>query len=166
MANMERFARLLRSWGGLTVVLLLLAQIVIVALRYVFSLGWSWAIDLLTYVFYLSVLLPMLLVLIGNASIRVDVFYAAWSPARRRFIDRVALLVLFFPAMAYAAWSSLSPTLNSWRVLEASPTFGGLPGLFLLKTLLTLTFAALAAVSLFMGLRRSPYETHDEGVAK
>lgn len=166
MAFIQHVAHMFKTWGGVMVVLLLLAQIIVVALRYVFSLGWSWALDLLVYLFYLSVLLPMLLVLVGNATVRVDIFYAGWGIRRRTFVDRFALLGLLFPTMTYVVWASLGPTLNSWRVLEASPTFGGLPGFFLLKTLLTLTFAALAGVSLIMGLRKSPYETLDAGASK
>lgn len=166
MAFIQHVARMFKTWGGVMVVLLLLAQIIVVALRYVFSLGWSWAIDLLVYLFYLSVLFPMLRVLVDNATVRVDIFYAGWSVRRRNVVDRVALLGLFCPTMAYATWVSSGTTLNSWQVLEASPTFGGLPGYFLLKTLLTLTFAALAGVGLIMGLRKSPYATQDEGVSK
>lgn len=53
--------------GGWLIALLLIAQVIIVALRYVFSLGLSWATDLMVSLFLLSVLLPGLMVIIGNA---------------------------------------------------------------------------------------------------
>lgn len=158
MTALKRLANLLRQGGGIVILALLFTQIVVVALRYVFSLGWSWAMDLLVYLFFFSVLLPMLMVLIGNATVRVDVFYAGWTARRRRVVDRVALLLLFCPAMAYAAWTSLGTTMSSWRVFESSPTFGGLPGYFLLKTGLTLLFSMLAIVGVVMALRREPYK--------
>jgi TRAP-type mannitol/chloroaromatic compound transport system permease small subunit len=166
MDRIEKIAQSLKALGGMVITALLVAQIMIVALRYVFALGWPWAVDLLVYLFYISVLLPMLVVLIANATVRVDVFYAGWRQPMRDVVDRVALLVLFAPIMAYAAWASWGTTQSSWRVLEASPTYGGLPGYFLLKTLLTLTFAALAVVALLMGLRKQPYTTQGEGVSQ
>ena len=155
----NRVADALRSAAGGLIALLLLAQIVIVALRYVFALGWPWATDLLVYLFYLSILLPGLAVLLGNHSVRVDVFYATCPRPWRQRIDRGALLLLLAPAMAYAAWTSVGPMLNSWRVIESSPTFGGLPGYFLLKTALTLFFAGLAFAAVWMALRSAPYGT-------
>ncbi|MEW2915118.1 TRAP transporter small permease subunit [Leisingera sp. JC11] len=154
-------SEMFRSWAGYLVTALLFAQIVIVALRYVFALGWPWALDLLVYLFFLSVLLPGLWVLTSNVSVRVDVFYSGFGKTRRRGIDRFSLLFLLFPAMAYSAWASLGTTLNSWRVLESSPTFGGLPGYFLLKTALTLYFTIFAVTALILALRKQPYANED-----
>ncbi|MCT7377908.1 TRAP transporter small permease subunit [Chelativorans salis] len=157
-------AETMRTVAGSVVLLLMFAQVVVVALRYVFSLGWPWALDLLVYCFLFSALLPALFVLIRNVSVRVDVFYSRWPDERRRLVDRIALLVLLFPSMAYACWASLPITLRSWRVLETSPTYGGLPGYFLLKSVLSLVFFALAVAAFVMALRRVPYATeeHDE----
>lgn len=143
--------------AGLIVLLLMFAQIIVVALRYVFSLGWPWALDLLVYCFFVSALLPALFVLIRNVSVRVDVLYGRWTEETRHRIDRMALLVVLLPSMAYAGWTSLATTVRSWVVLETSPTYGGLPGYFVLKTLLTLAFFVLAAAAVFMACRRSPY---------
>lgn len=154
-------AETMRTVAGSVVLLLMFAQIVIVALRYVFSLGWPWAVDLLVYCFLLSALLPALFVLIRDVSVRVDIFYSRWPERRRGYVDRIALLVLFFPSMVYAGWASLSITRRSWQVLETSPTFGGLPGYFLLKAALSLVFFALAIAALVMALRRVPYLTEE-----
>ena len=151
-----------RSLAGYLIVALLLAQVVIVALRYVFSIGYPWALDFLVYLFCLSVLLPGLAVVVGNVGVRVDIFYSSWSKPRRRLVDRIALLVLFFPSMAYAAWTSIGTTVKSWEVLESSPTYGGLPGYFLLKTGVTLYFAAFAICALVLAFRKAPY-AEEEG---
>ena len=152
-----------RIAAGFVVLLLMAAQIIVVALRYVFSLGWPWAVDFLIYCFFVSALLPALFVLIRDVSVRVDIFYGRWADGRRHGIDRIALLIVLFPSMAYAGWASLATTARSWAVLESSPTYGGLPGYFLLKTLLSLAFFVIAACALIMALRRAPYsmERHD-----
>lgn len=162
VALLGRLSAWLQSAAALAVVCLLLTQVIIVALRYVFSVGWPWALDLLVYLFFFSVLLPGLRVLSGNSSIRVDVLYAGWSPRRRVRVDRIALLFLLFPTMGFAAWASLGTTVGSWRLLEASPTIGGLPGYFILKTALTLFFAAMALLALALAMRREPYGGEDE----
>ena len=101
-----RSVEVLARMGGHCIVALLFAQIVVVALRYVFSFGWTWALDLMVYLFFLSVVFPGLAVLFGNASVRVDVLYAGWPARRRRLVDRAALLCLLAPTMGYAAWAS------------------------------------------------------------
>ena len=160
--GITRIVNILKSGGGYCIIALLLAQTLVVALRYVFSFGWPWALDLLVYLFFLSVVFPGLAVLFGNVSVRVDVFYAGWSARRRHLVDRIALLGLLAPAMGYAAWTSWGTTRRSWAVLESSPTYGGLPGYFLLKTCLTALFAGLAIGAVILALRADPYGTAAE----
>ncbi|MCM2560763.1 TRAP transporter small permease subunit [Lutimaribacter sp. EGI FJ00015] len=155
--NRFGFAGVLRGIAAFAVISLLFAQIVIVALRYVFSIGAPWATDLLTYLFFFIVSLPLAAVLLYDESVRVDVFNQRFPPAMRRVIDRIALLGLLFPAMSWAAWKAVPMVQTSWRVLESSPTLGGLPGFFILKTITALVFVTLAVVSLILGLRPSLY---------
>ncbi|WP_375175016.1 TRAP transporter small permease subunit [Pseudooceanicola sp.] len=151
------FAGTLRGLAAVAVITLLMTQIVVVALRYVFSIGAPWATDLLTYLFFFIVSLPLAGVLLRNESVRVDVMSQRFPPAVRQAIDRVALLGLLFPAMAWAAWKSVPMVQTSWRVLESSPTLGGLPGFFILKTITALLFFTLAVVALILGLRSGVY---------
>ncbi|SEO38760.1 TRAP-type mannitol/chloroaromatic compound transport system, small permease component [Salinihabitans flavidus] len=147
----------LDALAATAVIGLLASQIVIVALRYVFSLGWPWATDLLTYLFFFIVSLPLVRVLLHNESVRVNVLSQSFPRPVMEVIERVALIGLLCPAMTWAAWNTIPMVKTSWRVLEGSPTLGGLPGFFIIKTLAALVFAALAIVSLVMGLRRHPY---------
>lgn len=160
-SRLNVFVVALTKVAGVLLAVLLVMQVSVVALRYVFSFGASWTQDAMVYLFFFSVLLPGLAVLLLNKSVRVDVFYANWSRRRRNLLDRIALLALLAPATAYAAWASLGPTLNSWSVYEASPTIGGLPGYFLLKTTLTLFFVLLSLLALYMGLRPRPFGKDD-----
>lgn len=157
MPMLRALSQGLSRLAGALLGLLLLAQIVVVAFRYVFAAGRPWASDLLVYVYMIAVLLPGLAVLVANASVRVDVFYSGWQHKRQVRVDRFALLGLLFPAFGYAAWSSIPMARASWQILEASPTYGGLPGFFVLKSLVVLFFALMAATALWLGLRRNPY---------
>lgn len=153
----EKIADKLHGASALVVIALLLVQVAIVGLRYVFSIGWSWALDLLVYLFFISAVLPGMAVIFKNASVRVDIFYSHW-PQRRRFAaDRLALMCLLAPVAGYTAWSAWDSVVSSWSLLESSPTFGGLPGYFLLKTLLWLYFIGFALVAVLLASRRNPY---------
>ncbi len=154
------FAGSLRGLAAVAVISLLMLQIVVVALRYVFSIGAPWATDMLTYLFFFIVSLPLAGVLLRNESVRVDVMNQRFPPALRDWIDRIALLGLLFPAMAWAAWKSVPMVQTSWRVLESSPTLGGLPGFFILKTIMALLFVTLAVVALILGLRPRLYRSN------
>lgn len=147
--------------AAVAVIALLLMQIVVVALRYVFSIGAPWASDMLTYLYFFIVLLPLVVVVLRDESVRVDVFSQSFPAPLMRLLDRFALLVLFSPAMALAAWNFVPMVKTSWRVLESSPSMGGLPGYFLLKTLAAVVFAILAIVALWLGVRRGIYRKGD-----
>lgn len=152
-----RVAAVLEGAAAVLLIALLLIQVLIVALRYVFAYGTPWSLDLLTYLFFLATIAPAPALLIADGSVRVDVFYDRWSGKRRALADRTALLCLLFPAMAWAAFASLPETLSSFRVLEASPSVGGLPGYFLLKGAMSAFFFSLALTALVLGLKRRPY---------
>lgn len=155
----------LTKWlGGIAAILiaaLLMAQLGIVALRYVFAIGWPWALDFLVYMFLLAGLIPGVAVILTNMGVRVDIYYSNWKKPKQRWIDRIALLVLLFPAMGYSAWSMVAPVTKSWQLLESSPTIGGLPGYFILKTVLLLYFAGISVTALVLASRRNPYGSDD-----
>jgi TRAP-type mannitol/chloroaromatic compound transport system permease small subunit len=138
---------------------MLLLQFVIVGLRYGFSVGVPWAQDLVVYLFCISVLLPMLSVVTGNSSVRVDIFYAQMPRRWQTKIDRVALLVFLAPSFGYGAWRSLDSAVISVRLLESSPTYGGMPGLFVLKSCLAACLFLVALAALFQSLHPNPYPT-------
>ena len=157
-----KIGRLLHQWAAVLLILLFLLQIGIVVLRYVFAIGWPWATDLLVYLFSLSVLAPALAVLLGNTSVRVDVFYTGFRSRRKAIIDRLSILLLLVPAMSYTAWQAGGYAVSSWAVLESSPTMGGLPGYFLLKTAVALFFLLMALGGVYLLTKKSPYDYGSE----
>jgi TRAP-type mannitol/chloroaromatic compound transport system permease small subunit len=150
------------SVAGVAIIALLVIQIIIVILRYIFSYGISWALDLLVYLFLVASLLPLPLVIWENHNVRVDIFYQSYRPPKKALLDRFGLAFLLFPSTGYAAYISWGPMLNSWRLLESSPTLDGLPGYFLLKTILFTSFASLSLVSLVLAMKRRPWAYPDK----
>ena len=146
------------SAAGAAIIAIVVIQLIIVVLRYIFSFGISWGLDLLVYLFLFQSLLPLPLVILENHNVRVDVFYQNFAPGKKTILDRFGLAFLLLPSTAYAAYVSWRPMLNSWRLLESSPTLDGLPGYFILKTFLFLTFASVAVISLVLAIKRRPWE--------
>lgn len=91
----------------------------------------------------------------SNQNVRVDVFYQSYKAKSKIRLNRLGLIFLLLPVSAYTTWVSIGPMVNSWELLEASPTFGGLPGYFLLKTVQWLVFAGLTVVTIFLMLKPS-----------
>lgn len=148
--------------SGLVLIFMLLLQIIIVALRYGFAIGTPWAQDLVTYSFCFTALLPTLAVITGNTSVRVDIFYSDMPRRWQSRIDRVALFFFLAPALSYGALRSLDSTIISWKLLEASPTYGGMPGYYILKSLLTLCLFLIALAALVQSIDQDPYHTAEQ----
>jgi len=77
-----------------------------------------------------------------NGHVRVDVFYRDARQRTRALIDILGALVLLLPFCLVTLILSWPYVATSWRVFEGSREVGGLPGLFLVKTVL-LVFAGL-----------------------
>jgi len=73
--------------------------------------------------------------------VRVDIFYTRCSRKTKAWIDLFGALFLLLPFMIFISWISWSYIADSWSVLEGSREAGGLPAVFLLKSLiLVMTF--------------------------
>lgn len=133
------------SWLGLAMVLV---TTLVVVLRYIFGLG---SVALQETVAYMHAALFMLgasYALNQDAHVRVDVLYRGWSPRRRAAVDLLGTVLLLFPFCVFTFWVSLRYVSDSWGNLEGSPEAGGLPGVFLLKTLIPCMALLLAAAGL------------------
>ncbi|MEM6492326.1 MAG: TRAP transporter small permease subunit, partial [Pseudomonadota bacterium] len=87
-----------------------------------------------------------------DGHIRIDALLRRTSDQTRRAVDALGVCVFLTPALVALATVAWPYVRRSWAVAEASPTADGLPGLFLLKTLL-LVFCATLAVGGFRRLR-------------
>jgi TRAP-type mannitol/chloroaromatic compound transport system permease small subunit len=68
--------------------------------------------------------------------VRVDVLYGRLSPRNRCVVDLTGHLFLLLPVCIFIFWTSLPYVRASWRILEGSADVGGIPAVFLLKTLI------------------------------
>ena len=73
-----------------------------------------------------------------NEHVRVDIFYRGFSHKRKALVDVFGSLFLLLPVNVFILVVSWDYVMMSWRLLESSQEAGGLPLVFILKTLILL----------------------------
>lgn len=140
---MERLARSLDTVNravGLTVRWLALGMVLVqfgvVLLRYVFGVS---SIAVNESVLYMHATLFMLgagYTLLVDGHVRVDIFYAKAPDRAKAAIDAFGHVFLLIPSMLALLWWSWPSVKSSWAVLEGPISVGGIPAVFLLKSLI------------------------------
>ena len=137
----DRCGRLL-AWLVLAMALL---TTIVVVLRYGFNTGSIMAQEAVTYMHGCLFMLGAAYALKSGAHVRVDIFYRSFSERGRAWVNSLGGIVFLMPLCAFIGVSSWSYVTESWAILETSPEPGGIPAVFLLKSLLP-----LMAVNLFL----------------
>jgi TRAP-type mannitol/chloroaromatic compound transport system permease small subunit len=152
--TIERFI----DWCGRTVswltLFMVLVTFIVVVLRYVFDIGWIALQESITYMHALVFLVGAAWAMQQQAHVRVDILYSRFSTRTRAWIDLLGSLLFLLPVMVFIAWISWEYVIDSWDVLEGSREAGGLPAVFLLKSLI-LVSAALLILQALVQVARS-----------
>jgi TRAP-type mannitol/chloroaromatic compound transport system permease small subunit len=138
------------AWLGLALVLV---TFLVVILRYLLDTG---SIALQESALYLHATLFMLgaaWTLKIDGHVRVDVLYRHFSARGKAAVDLFGSLVFLLPTCGFLMWISLDYVEAAWRVHEASPEAGGLPFVYLLKTLIPVTALLLIVQGISQLLR-------------
>lgn len=138
------------AWLTLTMVLVML---LIVILRYLFNEGSIKLQESVVYFHSLVFLLGAAFTLKHDGHVRVDIFYRGMSERRRALVDALGVTLLLIPTCLFILIVSLPYVQESWRLLEGSREPGGLPGVFLLKTLIPVAMGLLILQGLVLLLR-------------
>lgn len=128
--------------------LLVMITIYDVLMRYVFKAGSIWIQEAEWHLFAANFMLAASWVLIIDGHVRVDIFYANFKPKTKAWINVIGTIVFLIPYCILIIWCSIPFVYDSWAIFEGSSDPGGLPGRYLLKTVIPVTFALL----LFQGI--------------
>lgn len=131
-----------RSVAWLTLAMMVVTCLIVV-LRYGFQYG---SIALQESVVYLHALVFMLgaaYTLGKDEHVRVDVFYRTFSQRKKAWVNLIGGIIFLLPVTLYTFYLSMDYVAVSWRVLETSPEPGGLPFIYLLKTLIPVMMISL-----------------------
>jgi len=120
-------------WLALVMVLV---QFGVVLLRYVFGIS---SIAVNESVLYMHAALFMLgagYTLLVDDHVRVDIFQSRASDRGKARIDLAGHILLLIPSMLALLYWSWPSVRNAWAIYEGPISVGGIPAVFLLKTLI------------------------------
>ena len=125
----------------------------VVFLRYGFNIGSIATQQAVTYMHGSVFLLGSAYALKTGAHVRVDIFYRNFSERTCAWINSLGGIVFLLPLCAFILLSSFGYVSESWSMRETSAEPGGIPAVFLLKTLIPLMAINLALQGLAEILR-------------
>ena len=138
------------SWLLLAMALVTLA---VVILRYVFSTGFIWLQESYVWLDGIAFMVAAGYTLLRDGHVRVDVIYRSASARFKAWVDLLGSLFLLLPTVIVVAWFSVPYVAASWERLETSREAAGLPGVFLLKTVLLVYCLLLSLQGLALAAR-------------
>lgn len=140
---LDSFSELIGKSAAFFSVLMVLVTCYIVVTRYVFNQG---SVAIQETVIYLNALLYLLcaaFTLKHGGHVRVDIFYGSASARYKAWVDFLGGIFLLLPVCIFILWVSWDYVLSAWLVREQSGEAGGLPYVYLLKSLILLMAATL-----------------------
>lgn len=133
------------SWLTLLMVLVTCA---VVLVRYVFNLGSIALQESVMYMHGMVFMLGIAFTLKEQGHVRVDVLQERLPDRVRTIIELLGNLLFLVPVSLFLLIGSIEYVSFSWSVKESSAQPGGLPGVFLLKSLIPI----MAALLLLQGI--------------
>jgi TRAP-type mannitol/chloroaromatic compound transport system permease small subunit len=128
------------AWLTLVMVALTFA---IVVLRYGFNLGWIWLQESVTYLHAAVFMLAAAWTFQDDGHVRVDIFYRDRPQRQQALVNLLGTLLFLVPLCLFLLAVGWEYVISSWRLLEGSREAGGLPAVYLLKSLILLMPAML-----------------------
>ena len=132
--------------GAITsAIILVMAQLLVVMLRYAFGMSFTWLNEIVIYAFAAMFMLGAASALRDDAHVRVDILRPRFGPNGRNWIELAGIYLFLFPICIRLLAMTEQGLARSWALFEGSRESDGLPLLFLFKTLLPV-FAVLMLV--------------------
>ena len=144
----EQIGRLI-SWLTVTMVLV---TFTVVVLRYLFNIGWIAMQESVIYMHAAVFMLGAAYTLKHDGHVRVDMIYRGLDSRKQAWINLIGNLTLLLPVCLFITWVSWEYVANSWAVMETSQEAGGIPAVFLLKTVILLMSILLVIQGISMAL--------------
>ncbi|HHH42883.1 MAG TPA: TRAP transporter small permease subunit [Gammaproteobacteria bacterium] len=160
--RLDRIAELTGQAVAWLTLALVLVTFAVVVLRYAFQFGSIAMQESILYLHASVFMLGAAYTLRQDGHVRVDIFYRDFSPRNKALVDLLGALFLLLPVCLFLLWSSREYVANAWSLREGSGETGGLPYVYLLKTLIPLAAfllvvqgisQALASLGTLLGAR-------------
>lgn len=151
--RIDAVVRRIGEWATWLSLAMVLVTFTVVVLRYAFDIGSIALQESVTYMHSVLFMLGIAYTLGRNGHVRVDILYERLSRRARARVDLIGTLLLLIPVCVLIIWLGWTYVAESWRVQEASREAGGIPAVYLLKTLILIMPILLLAQGLSNALR-------------
>jgi TRAP-type mannitol/chloroaromatic compound transport system permease small subunit len=145
--------RSLGRWVSWLTLLMVVLTFAIVVLRYGFNQGWIWFQESVTYLHATVFMVAAAWTFQTDGHVRVDIFYRARSDRYRNWVNLLGTLFFLLPFSIFLLYIGWDYVTASWLTREASREAGGLPLVFVLKSLI-LVLPALLLLQSWATLRQ------------
>ncbi|MEM7706482.1 MAG: TRAP transporter small permease subunit [Pseudomonadota bacterium] len=151
----------LARWCGRVIAWFTLAMVLltcgVVLARYGFDAGSVAVQELVLYLHAAVFMLGAGYTLQHDEHVRVDIFYRPAPARHKHWVNLLGVLLLLWPSCGFILWSSLDYVAASWAANqgagEGSREAGGLPYVYLLKTLIPIAMGLLMLQGLALAAR-------------
>jgi len=144
----DKIIKYLGALTAFTVAILVLLVVYDATARYLFSTGSIALQELEWHLFDVIILLGIAYTLRENSHVRVDIFYASYSPKKKALVDLISSLFFILPFSMLIIYVGVGFVEMSFAQNEASSNPGGLEHRYLVKALLPLAFVFLSLQAL------------------
>ena len=127
---------------------MVVVMIFVIVSRYFFGIGRTDIQELVMYFHALVFLGCAGYVMNHDEHVRVDIFYRRFSARQQAWVNGMGHVAFPLPLCGLIGWGPWDYVIDSWAAKEASPEPGGLPFMYLLKTLIPAMAVLLALQAL------------------
>ncbi len=138
------------AWLTIMMAVLTFALVVV---RYLLKLNSIALQESVIYMHSLVFLLGIGFTLKADEHVRVDIFYRGFSAEKKAWIDCIGNIIFLLPLCGFLFFISYEFVASSWQDLEGSSEPGGLPAVFLLKTLILIAAITIGMQTIALTLR-------------
>ncbi len=129
----NRYLGKLTAWLSFGMVIVMFGSVI---QRYLLESNYIWQQELIQYMHAILFLCAAAYTLQKDKHVRVDVLYEGFSALQKARVNLFGIIVFLVPVTAAIAYLSYDFIAQSWSIMEHSREPGGLPGVFLLKTVI------------------------------
>lgn len=155
--TISRFNRTLGMAFCVCAPALALTVFIAVAMRYGFGKSPAWLSESSHFLHALLFLGVAAYAAQRGRHVRVDVVYQYLSRRNRALVDAFGFFFMLAPLLCGVIYFSYGFISDSWRLLEGSSEYQGMPGIFLLKSAIVLYAATMLLEGGAMTVRRLSY---------
>ena len=145
---LDKTIKYLSNFTAVILALLVLLVVYDASARYLFSEGSSALQELEWHLFDVVILFGIAYTMREDAHVRVDIFYASFSPKIKAVINMASALFFVLPVSLLIIYIGIDFVVLSFTQNEASSDPGGLEYRFIVKSLLPLAFVFLSLQAL------------------